>query len=105
MAAPSGAGGRSRRQPNGGGESRGPCPFSWPSAELGDRATRDTALSAGRAATGTGEVAVNVAGMESSSGDKRVAADHVLAAASDLTRQSEQLLGVVERFLAMLKAA
>ena len=75
------------------------------SAELGDRATRDIATSAGRAATGTGEVAANVAGMTSSSGDTRIAADHVLAAASDLTRQSEQLLDEVGRFLATVKAA
>ncbi len=75
------------------------------SAEYGDQATREITASATRAAAGVSEVAANVAGLAGGSGQTQSAAEHVLASASDLTRQSEQLLDEVESFLARVRAA
>jgi methyl-accepting chemotaxis protein len=57
------------------------------------------------AATGTGEVTSNVAGVASASEETGAAAAQVLTAASDLSRQSEHLGGEVTKFLSRIRAA
>ncbi|SDN08198.1 Methyl-accepting chemotaxis protein [Methylobacterium phyllostachyos] len=68
-------------------------------------ATQEIVRNVGQAAQGTGEVTSNIAGVASAATETGRAADHVLGAASDLSRQSELLSGEVERFLATIRAA
>ena len=60
---------------------------------------------AGQAAAGTGEVTGNIAGVASAAEDTGAAATQVLEAASELSRQSEQLAGEMSRFLSTVRAA
>ena len=59
----------------------------------------------GQAATGTGEVTPNIAGVANAAEDTRVAAIQVLNAASELSRQSEHLAAEVARFLHTVRVA
>ena len=59
----------------------------------------------GQAAQGTGEVTSNIAGVASAAAETGRAADQVLGAASELSRQSEHLSGEVDRFLSTIRAA
>jgi methyl-accepting chemotaxis protein len=68
-------------------------------------ATQEIVRNVGQAAQGTGEVTGNIAGVASAATETGRAADQVLGAASDLSRQSELLSGEVERFLATIRAA
>jgi len=68
-------------------------------------ATQEIVRNVGQAAQGTGEVTGNIAGVASAATETGRAADHVLGAASELSRQSELLSGEVERFLATIRAA
>ena len=68
-------------------------------------ATREIVRNVGQATAGTQEVTGNIAGVAQASEQTGAAADHVLAAATDLSRQSEQLSAEVERFLGTVRAA
>ena len=67
--------------------------------------TRDIARSVGDAAKGTEEVSGNIAGVHQASGSAGEAANHILAASADLSRQAEMLDGEVGRFVAGIRAA
>lgn len=58
-----------------------------------------------QADAGTGEVARNIAGVEDAAEEAGVAASHVMASASELSRQSEHLGAVAGCFLATTRAA
>ena len=58
-----------------------------------------------QAATGTGEVTSNIAGVAHAVEETGAAASQVLGAAGELSRQSEQLSAEVGRFLATVRAA
>ncbi len=68
-------------------------------------ATAEIARNVQDAARGTTEVSTNIAGVTRSAGDTGATASQVLAAASDLSRQSEQLRVEVDKFLATVRAA
>ena len=58
-----------------------------------------------QASTGTTEVTRNVVGLAQASEEAGAAASQVLAAASELSRESEHLTSEVDRFLANVRAA
>lgn len=68
-------------------------------------ATQEIAENANRAGTGTGEVAHNIADVQTNTEQSSKAATHVLNAARDLSHQSQQLRGEVENFLKEVRAA
>lgn len=68
-------------------------------------ATNEISRSVQEAAKGTSDVSVNISGITSSAGATGAAAAQVLASASELSRQSEQLRNEVDKFLATVKAA
>ena len=68
-------------------------------------ATQEIVRNVAQAAQGTGEVTSNIAGVARASEDTGAAAHQVLGAASELSRQSEQLSAEMSRFLATVRAA
>ncbi|AWN46326.1 methyl-accepting chemotaxis protein [Methylobacterium terrae] len=68
-------------------------------------ATQEIVRNVSQAATGTGEVTGNIAGVARASEETGAAASQVLAAASELSRQSEHLSAEVHRFLDGVRAA
>ena len=68
-------------------------------------ATQEIVRNVAQAATGTREVTTNMVGVAHAAEETGAAAAQVLAAASDLSRQSEHLGGAVARFLAGVRAA
>ncbi|KMO37683.1 methyl-accepting chemotaxis protein [Methylobacterium aquaticum] len=68
-------------------------------------ATQEIVRNVSQAATGTGEVTRNIAGVAQASGETGAAASQVLAAASELSRQSEHLSAQVMQFLHTVRAA
>ena len=68
-------------------------------------ATQEIARNVQQAAAGTNEISSNVTGVRQAAGDTGAAAQQVLLASGDLSRQSETLRGQVETFLADIKAA
>ncbi|WP_456685970.1 methyl-accepting chemotaxis protein [Bradyrhizobium sp. P5_C11_2] len=68
-------------------------------------ATQEIVRNVAQAASGTGEVTSNIAGVARASEDTGAAANQVLGAASELSRQSEQLAAEMRRFLATVRAA
>ncbi|WP_232630284.1 methyl-accepting chemotaxis protein [Methylobacterium sp. Leaf118] len=68
-------------------------------------ATQEIVRNVAQAAAGTGEVTGNIAGVAGAAEEAGVAADQVLAASTELSRQSEHLRGEVGRFLAGVRAA
>ncbi|HVJ42065.1 MAG TPA: methyl-accepting chemotaxis protein [Dongiaceae bacterium] len=68
-------------------------------------ATQEIARNVQQAAIGTQEVSTNIAGVSQAATTTGAAADQVLTAAGELSRQSETLRGKVETFLAAIKAA
>ena len=68
-------------------------------------ATQEIVRNVSQAAQGAGEVTSNIAGVAQASEETGAAASQVLAAASELSRQSEHLGGEVARFLATVRAA
>ncbi|MBB2960806.1 methyl-accepting chemotaxis protein [Methylobacterium sp. R2-1] len=58
-----------------------------------------------QASTGTAEVTSNMAGVARASEETGAAANQVLGAASELSRQSERLSAEVSRFLTTVRAA
>jgi methyl-accepting chemotaxis protein len=68
-------------------------------------ATQEIARNVQQAAAGTNEISSNVTGVRRAAGDTGAAAQQVLLASGDLSRQSETLRGQVETFLADIKAA
>ncbi len=68
-------------------------------------ATREIASSVQQAAQGTGAIATNIGGVSRAATDTGAAASQVLAAAGELSKQSETLRRDVESFLANVRAA
>jgi methyl-accepting chemotaxis protein len=68
-------------------------------------ATQEIVRNVSQAATGTGEVTVNIAGVAGAAEETGAAASQVLGAASELSRQSEHLNSELGRFLATIRAA
>jgi methyl-accepting chemotaxis protein len=68
-------------------------------------ATQEIVRNVAQAASGTAEVTSNIAGVARASEDTGEAANQVLGAASELSRQSEQLAAEMGRFLATVRAA
>ena len=68
-------------------------------------ATQEIVRNVGQATAGTQAVTGNIAGVAEASEQTGEAADHVLAAATDLSRHSEQLSAEVDRFLGTVRAA
>ncbi|RUP19231.1 HAMP domain-containing methyl-accepting chemotaxis protein [Methylobacterium sp.] len=68
-------------------------------------ATREIVRNVAQASVGTQEVTGNIAGVAQAADQTGRAADHVLTAATALTRQSEELAAEVHRFLAGVRAA
>jgi len=68
-------------------------------------ATKEIARNVQQAALGTGEITTNVYGVQHAAGETGTAAHQVLAASSELSRQSEIMRGQVETFLMNIKAA
>jgi methyl-accepting chemotaxis protein len=68
-------------------------------------ATQEIVRNVGQAATGTGEVTRNIAGVAGAAEQTGAAACQVLASASELSRQSQQLSSEVRRFLETVRAA
>ncbi|TNC10539.1 methyl-accepting chemotaxis protein [Methylobacterium terricola] len=68
-------------------------------------ATQEIVRNVGQAAVGTAEVTDNISGVAQASEATGAAASQVLTAASELSRQSEQLSAEVCRFLARVRAA
>ncbi|MGF3024879.1 methyl-accepting chemotaxis protein [Methylobacterium aquaticum] len=68
-------------------------------------ATQEIVRNVGHAAMGTSEVTGTISGVAQASEETGAAAGEVLSAASDLSRQSEQLSAEVTRFLATVRAA
>ncbi len=68
-------------------------------------ATQEISRNVMQAAQGTREVTSNIASVKDAATSTGAAASQVLSAAGDLSRQSEQLTGEVNGFLAGLKAA
>lgn len=70
-----------------------------------ERATREIAVNVSQAAQGTEEVGRAIAGMTGVASDTAASASQVLAAAVDLSRQSETMRAEVQKFLAGVRAA
>ncbi len=68
-------------------------------------ATQEIVRNVAQASSGTREVTNNIVGVARASEDTGVAANQVLASASELSRQSEHLSSEVVRFLATVRAA
>ena len=68
-------------------------------------ATQEIVRNVAQANAGTQEVTGNIAGVAQAADRTGRAADHVLTAATALTRQSEELAAEVERFLTGVRAA
>lgn len=68
-------------------------------------ATNEISRNVQRAAKGTGEVSETLSGITQSAGETGAAAAQVLSAASELSIQSEQLRGEVDKFLVTVRAA
>ena len=68
-------------------------------------ATQEIVRNVAQAAQGTGEVTSNITGVARASEDTGAAAHQVLGAASELSRQSEQLAAEMSRFLTTVRAA
>jgi methyl-accepting chemotaxis protein len=68
-------------------------------------ATQEIARNVQQAATGTGQVSENISGVTTAASDTGAAANQVLGAASELSRQSEVLRSEVDKFLATVRAA
>ena len=68
-------------------------------------ATQEIVRNIGQATAGTQQVTDNITGVAEASEQTGRAADQVLTAATDLSRQSEQLAAEVERFLGTVRAA
>ena len=68
-------------------------------------ATQEIARNVQQAAAGTGEISSNVTGVRQAATDTGGAAQQVLAASGELSKQSEMLRGQVENFLADIRAA
>ncbi|MDB5367914.1 MAG: methyl-accepting chemotaxis protein [Rhodospirillales bacterium] len=68
-------------------------------------ATQEIARNVQQAAAGTREVTSNIVGVKEAATSTGAAAAQVLGAAGDLARQSDQLSGEVDQFLAGVKAA
>ena len=68
-------------------------------------ATQEIVRNVAQAAIGTGEVTQNVTGLANAAEETGLAASDLLASASDLSRQSEQLGAQVAQFLATVRAA
>ncbi|WP_244507655.1 methyl-accepting chemotaxis protein [Methylobacterium phyllostachyos] len=70
-----------------------------------DAATREIVRGVAHATQGAAEVTGNIAGVAMASERTEAAADHVLTAATALSRQSERLAAEVDRFLVSIRAA
>lgn len=70
-----------------------------------DAATQEIGRNAEQAAQGAQDVTMNITGVSEAAGTVGDAATQVLEASTDLSTQSEDLDGVVKRFLADVKAA
>jgi len=68
-------------------------------------ATREIARNIQQAANGTQDVSSNISGVQQAATDAGAAATQVLGAAEHLSRQSNELAGQVNRFLADVRAA
>ncbi|MBE7245362.1 MAG: CHASE3 domain-containing protein [Actinomycetospora chiangmaiensis] len=68
-------------------------------------ATQEIVRNVAQASTGTSEVTSNIAGVARASEDTGAAANQVLAASGELSRQSEHLTAEVNRFLNTVRAA
>jgi methyl-accepting chemotaxis protein len=68
-------------------------------------ATREIARNIQQAANGTQDVSSNISGVQQAATDAGAAATQVLGAAEHLSRQSHELAGQVNRFLADVRAA
>jgi methyl-accepting chemotaxis protein len=68
-------------------------------------ATGEIARTVQRTAEATDAVSRNIAGVSQNANDTGAAASQVLAAAGELSRQSEQLTGEVKSFVSQVKAA
>jgi len=68
-------------------------------------ATQEIVRNVGQATAGTQQVTDNIAGVAQASEQTGRAADRVLTAATDLSRQSEHLTAEVDRFLGTVRAA
>ena len=68
-------------------------------------ATQEIVRNVSQASTGTTEVTRNVVGLAQASDEAGAAASQVLAAASELSRESEHLTSEVSRFLSTVRAA
>ncbi len=68
-------------------------------------ATNEISRNVQQAAKGTGEVSETVSAIAQTAGQTGAAASQVLSAASELSIQSEQLRGEVDKFLATVRAA
>ena len=68
-------------------------------------ATQEIVRNVAQASTGTTEVTSNIAGVAQASEETGAAANEVLSAASELSRQSEHLGSEVDRFLRTVRAA
>ena len=68
-------------------------------------ATKEISRNVQETARGTAEVSANITGVSKAAEGTGSAASSVLGASDDLTRQSETLRQVVDRFVARLRAA
>jgi methyl-accepting chemotaxis protein len=68
-------------------------------------ATQDIARNVQQAAAGTSEVSANIVGVTQAADETGAAAQQVLSASGELSKQSETLRGQVETFLSAIKAA
>ncbi|TXM67828.1 methyl-accepting chemotaxis protein [Methylobacterium sp. WL120] len=75
------------------------------SVEQQGAATQEIVRNVAQASTGTTEVTSNIAGVAQASEETGAAANEVLSAASELSRQSEHLGSEVDRFLRTVRAA
>ncbi len=73
--------------------------------EVQGAATREIALNVEQAATGTGEVHSNIAGVNDAAAKSGEAAPSVLDAAKELNNQSDALRNMVETYLKEIEAA
>jgi len=68
-------------------------------------ATQDIARNVQQASAGTQQVTSNITGVSAGANDTGAAAGRVLGAAGELSRQAEQLRGVVDQYIEGVKAA
>ncbi len=73
--------------------------------EVQGAATREIALNVEQAATGTGEVNSNIAGVNDAAAKSGEAAPSVVDAAKELNNQSDALRNMVETYLKEIEAA